>query len=117
MGTRSGLNSLRAQDRAMVEDKNDGERASIPNPNMVDAIAKDWARHRRYRVAIRSRVLFMAATANGLDSSRALARAAEASTLEDEAAPAHHRPMEDEIVADWVQALIPSHAILRNVQV
>ena len=117
MGTRSGLNSLRAQDRVMVEDKNDGERASIPNPNMVDAIAKDWARHRKYRDATRSLVLFMAATASGLDSSRALARAVEASALEDEAAPVHHRPMEDEIVADWVQALIPSHAILRNVQV
>lgn len=117
MGTRSGLNSLRAPDPAMVEDKNDGERASIPNPNMVEAIAKDWARHRKYRVATRSRVLFMAATASGLDSNRALARAAEASALEDEAAPVHHRLMEDEIVADWVQALIPSHAILRNVQV
>lgn len=117
MCTRSGLNSLRAQDRAMVEDKNDGERASIPNPSMGDAIAEDWARHRKYRVATRSRVLFMAATASGLDSSRALVRAAEASTLDDEAAPVHHQPMEDEIVADWVQALIPSHAILRNVQV
>lgn len=84
---------------------------------MVDVIAKDWARHRKCSVVTRSLVLFMAATASGLDLSRALARAAEASTLEDEAAPVHHRPMEDEIVADWVQALIPLHATLKNVQV